>query len=110
MHLQVFLVSLKRQIFLLFIGRLFLHKLEQSPLKSCGFFVFLFVWFGLFCLCFFFFFFLMDVVSFRANKVTREEAALRIKDWCRNELWKKEALAESGISIRYQVSALSPTR
>ena len=58
----------------------------------------------------FFFFFLMDVVSFRANKVTREEAALRIKDWCRNELWKKEALAESGISIRYQVSALSPTR
>lgn len=95
MHLQVFLVSLKRQIFLLFIGRLFLHKLEQSPLKSCV----LFVWFGLFCLCFLFLvFFLMDVVSFRANKVTREEAALRIKDSCRNELWKKEALAESGIS------------
>ena len=87
MHLQVFLVSLKRQIFLLFIERLFLHKLEQSPL-SCWFFLFV-----CFCFCF-----LMDVVSFRANKVTREEAALRIKDSCRNELWKKEALAESGIS------------
>ena len=31
----------------------------------------------------------MDVVSFKANKVSREEAALRIKDSCRNELWKK---------------------
>ena len=64
MQLQVFLVSLKRQIFLLFIGRLFLHKLEQSPLKSV-----------LFC-----FVLLMDVVSFRASKVSRQEAALRIKD------------------------------
>lgn len=97
MHLQVFLVSLKRQIFLLFIGRLFLHKLEQSPLKSCVLFVCL-VWFVLFVLFVCLFFFLMDVVSFRTNKVTREEAALRIKDSCRNELWKKEALAESGIS------------
>ena len=93
MHLQVFLVSLKRQIFLLFIGRLFLHKFEHSPLKSVFcLFVCLFLLFILFC------FVLMDVVSFRANKVTREEAALRIKDSCRNELWKKEALAESGIS------------
>lgn len=80
MHLQVFLVSLKRQIFLLFIERLFLHKLEQSPLSCCC------------CCC------LMDVVSFKANKVSREEAALRIKDSCRNELWKKEALAEPGIT------------
>lgn len=39
----------------------------------------------------------MDVVSFRASKVNRQEAAVRIKDSCRNELWtEKEALAEAG--------------
>lgn len=42
MHLQVFLVSLKRQIFLLFIGHLFPHKLKQSPLKSVFFCFFVF--------------------------------------------------------------------